>query len=155
MLGPWPSHADYQQQTVDALSCFARFNPHALLAYADAISKLFILNLDPLKQLVAPLYSTNGCPAKNQPGIFRSFVLMNTLKYSLDAWIKFLPNVPVLQIACGFRGKLPGVASYYNFIDRIIKLDEKPRVKHKRGNQRRNTESRRCRRNIPGWYRNW
>lgn len=132
MLGSWPSHAAYQQQAADSLSVIARTNPHSLLAYEDAISKLYILNLDPMKLILSPLYSTNGCPAKNQPEIFRSIVLMNHLKYSLNEWIKWLPNVPVLQIACGFRGKLPGVASYYDFINRIIKLDEKPRVKRKK-----------------------
>jgi len=132
MLGPWPSHADYQQQTAAALSLMAKFDPHPLWAYEDAISKLYILNLDPLKTLVAPLYSTTGAPAKNQPGIFRSLVLMNHLEYSLDEWVKWLPKVPLLQVACGFFEGCPGIASYYDFINRIIKLDEKPRVKHKK-----------------------
>jgi len=114
------------------LSLHARFHPHDLWAYENAISKLFILNLDPLRNLVAPLYSTTGAPSKNQPAIFRAFVLMNLLKLSLDEWFKLLPKAPVLQIVCGFRKVLPGIASYYNFIDRIIKLDEKPRVKLKK-----------------------
>ena len=132
MLGSWPSHAEYQQQTAHELSLIARFNPHSLWAYEDAISKLYILNLDPLKVLMSPLYSTNGCPAKNQPGIFRSMVLMNHLGYSLGEWIDWLPKVPVLWTACGFDDGLPGVASYYDFINRIIPLDEKPRIKRKK-----------------------
>jgi hypothetical protein len=132
LLGPWPSHADYQQQTVSELSRVAQTNPHALLEYQDPISKLYILNLDPLKRLVAPLYSTTGRPSVNQPEIFRSLILMNDLKYPLDKWILKLSLNPVLQKACGFSGKLPGVASYYDFINRIIKLDEKSRHKPKK-----------------------
>jgi len=37
-----------------------------------------------------------------------------------------------LQIACGFIDKCPGIASYYDFMNRIVKLDEKPRVKPKK-----------------------
>jgi len=129
MLGSWPPHAEYQQQTAKRLYYYARFQPHELLKYEGAISKLFILDLDPLRTLLAPLYSTTGAPAKNQPAIFRAFVLMNHLKLSPDEWFKQLPNAPVLQIICGFRKTLPGIASYYNFIGRVINLNEKPRVK--------------------------
>ena len=57
---------------------------------------------------------------------------MNDLGFSLDEWAVKLSNNHVLQIACGFRGNLPGVASYYDFISRLIKLEEKPRVKPKK-----------------------
>ena len=76
-----------------------------------------------------PLYSKVGRPSVNQPEIFRSLVLMICLGYSLEQWIAKLPHNPVLCAACGFRGKLPGIASYYDFISRLIKLDEKPRCK--------------------------
>jgi len=132
LLGHWPSHTHYQQQTAAALSTAAKTNPHVLLEYQDSISKLYILNLDPLKILVAPLYSTTGRPSTNQSEIFRSLVLMNDLGHPLDKWVPKLSNNPVLQKACGFKGKLPGVASYYDFINRIIKLDEKPRTRQKK-----------------------
>jgi len=132
MLGSWQTHADYQRQMVARLTLAARTNPFACLEYESSISKLYILNLDLLKPVIAPLYPAIGRPSKNQPEIFRSIILMNDLGYSLDKWIVKLPLCPVLQIACGFCGNLPGVASYYDFIDRIIKLDEKPRVKPKK-----------------------
>lgn len=132
MLGTWLSHADYQRETAVALSVIASRHPYALLEYQDAISKVYILNLDPLKKLIEPLYSTVGRPAENQPGIFRALVLMVCLRYSLDKWIPKLSLNPVLRIACGFTEKLPGVASYYDFIQRIIKLDERPRCKPKK-----------------------
>ena len=57
---------------------------------------------------------------------------MNDLGFSLDKWVDKLSKNRVLQIACGFCGKLPGIASYYDFIDRIVSLQEKPRHKPKR-----------------------
>ena len=133
LLGYWRSHSDYQQQVAAELSIIARLNPSALLEYERPISKLYILNLDPLKPILAPLYSSTGRPSENQPEIFRAFVLMNGLGLSVDEWVVKLSINRILQIACGFAsGKLPGVASYYDFIDRLIKLDEKPRVKPKK-----------------------
>lgn len=137
LLGLWPSHAEYQQETAATLSTMAKSSPYALLEYQESISKLYILNLDPLKKLVAPLYSATGRPSNNQPEIFRSLALMNALGFSLDEWIVKLALNPVLQAACGFRGKLPGVASYYDFINRIIKLDEKPHSKPKKRKPRK------------------
>ena len=115
-----------------ALSLVARISPLALLEYEHAISKLYILNLDPLRELLAPRYSAVGRPSKNQSEIFRSLVLMNALGFPLDQWIDKLSKNPVLQLACGFLGKLPGIASYYDFISRVIRLDEKPRHKNKK-----------------------
>lgn len=132
MLGAWTSHEDYQQRTVAELSLIAKLNPYSLWEYQSSLSKLYILDLNPLKTLIAPLYSTTGRPSINQPEIFRSLILMNDLGFPLDKWIVKLAQNPVLKIACGFHGKLPGIASYYDFINRIIKLDERPRYKPKK-----------------------
>jgi hypothetical protein len=132
MLGNWQLHTEYQQHVATALSLWAKINPYPLWEYETSISKLYILDLDPLKHLIAPLYSPTGRPSENQSEIFRSFILMNDLGYSLNQWIVKLSQNPVLQIVCGFCGKLPGVASYYDFINRIIHMDEKSRYKSKR-----------------------
>jgi len=132
MLGSWKPHAEYQQHVTAALSLVAKMSPWPVLEHRLSISKLYILNLDPLKILLEPLYSPTGRPSNQQPEIFRSLVLMNGLGYSLDKWLAKLSLNPVLQLACGFAGKLPGVASYYDLINRIVKLDEKPAVKSKK-----------------------
>jgi hypothetical protein len=137
MLGPWPFHTDYQQRAVAALSEIAKTNPNALREYQDAISRVFILDLDPMKNLMSPLYSNTGRKAKNQSEIFRSLILMVFLGFSLDEWHDKLSFNRVLQIACGFYGDLPGIASYYDFISRMIKLDEKPRCKPKKRKPRK------------------
>ena len=132
MLGYWEPYADYQQRVTTELSVIARLNPGALYEYEYSISKAYILNLDLLKPLIAPRYSSTGRPSENQPEIFRSLIIMNSLKLSPEQWVDKVGNNAVLRIACGFRGNLPAVASYYDFIDRIYKMEEKPRCKPKK-----------------------
>jgi len=62
---------------------------------------------------------------------------MVCLGLPLDVWIVKLALNPILQAACGFCGKLPGVASYYDFINRLIKLDEKPRCRPRKRKPRK------------------
>jgi len=150
LLGLWPFHKDYQQQVIINLSLLVMINPYALLEYEYSISKLYILDLDPLKILLAPHYSFTGRPSKNQSEIFRSLILMNDLGYSLDEWINKLSKCQVLQFACGFRGKLPGVASYYDLINRIIRLDEKPRNKRKKRKPKKNYDKEKMPPKHPG-----
>ncbi|MDW7672220.1 MAG: hypothetical protein SCM88_11110, partial [Bacillota bacterium] len=79
MLGNWPTHDEYQRFVVRELSILAQLDPSALFEYEKEISKLFILNLDALKTVIASLYSCTGRPSNQQSEIFRSFVLMNHL----------------------------------------------------------------------------
>lgn len=133
MLGNWPTHNDYQTFVVENLSLLAQVNPSALFEYEKEISKLYILNLDVLKPVIAHLYSITGRPSNQQSEIFRSFVLMNHLGLTLDQWCFKIKNNFVLRTAAGFDSTdLPGLASYYDFINRIIKLDERPRLKKKK-----------------------
>jgi len=96
MLGKWLLHQEYQEFVVSKLSDLARLNPHALLEYENEISRVFILNLDLLKPIIEPLYSTTGRPSNLQPEIFRSFILMNSRGYTLDNWLVKLKNNYVL-----------------------------------------------------------
>lgn len=131
MLGTWRSHDDYQRQLVKNLTTLTQTNPHALLEYEKIISKLFILNFDPLHTIIKHLYSVTGRKSKSQPEIFRAFILMNHLGLSLDQWIHKVKFNAVLRIAAGFDSDtLPAIASYYDFITRIIRFDEKPRSKY-------------------------
>lgn len=129
MLGKWLSHSEYQKFVISELSDLARVNPHALLEYQNEISKVFILNLDLLKPIIAHLYSTTGRPSNLQPEIFRSFILMNSLGFTLDNWLVKLHNNYVLRVLIG--GVVPSLGSHYDFINRIYKLDEKPKHKLK------------------------
>ena len=130
MLGKWLTHKDYQNFVVSELSVIARLNPSALLEYENEICKVFILDLDLLKPIIAPLYSKTGRPSNLQPEIFRSFILMRTMGYTLDNWLVKLNNNSVLRILIG--GTIPSLGSHYDFINRIYNLDEKPLHKPKK-----------------------
>ena len=131
MLGFWRSHSDYQQFVISSLrTCDSS---ESILEYKSAISKLFILDLDKLKNIISPLYSSTGRPALHQPEIFRSFILMNDLGFKLDNWIPKLQNNFVLRTIIGVdKDSIPSVSSHYDFINRLIKIDEKPRIKLKK-----------------------
>ena len=133
MLGNWRSHAEYCGFVLKKLKGISKINPHSLYEYETEISKLYILNLDKLKKIIAPLYSSTGRPSDFQPEIFRSFVLMNSLKIPLDSWVAKLKHNPVLQAAIGVtEDNIPCVSSHYDFINRLIDIDERPRVKVKK-----------------------
>ena len=132
LLGYWEPHALYQQRVAAELSAIARFNPGALYEYERSISKAYILNIDLLKPLVASCYSSTGRQSKNQPEIFRALIIMNDLGLSPERWAVKVEHNAVLRIACGFTDKLPGIASYYDFISRIFRMEEKSRYKPKK-----------------------
>jgi len=67
MLGTWRSHDDYQRYLVKNLTTLAQINPHTLFEYEKIISKLYILNLDPLQNIIKHLYSVTGRKSKSQP----------------------------------------------------------------------------------------
>jgi len=88
---------------------------------------MLIFNLDPLIPIIMPLYPPIGRPAEMQLEIFRSLVLMEHLHMSLNNWVEKLTNNPVLRTIAGFTlDNMPNTSSYYDFINRIVPLDEKP-----------------------------
>ena len=125
MLGDWRSHVDYQAFVVTQLSSVA--DKSSMFEYENIISKLYILNLDPLKTCISPLYSDIGRPSESQPEIVRAFVLANDLGIVLDRLPDKLRHNFILRTIAGFTEEsLVEIASYYDFINRIIKLDERP-----------------------------
>ena len=133
MLGNWRSHAEYCKFVTTVLRKISKNNPHNLYEYETEISKLFILNLDKLEKIIAPLYSEIGRPSNFQPELFRSFVLMISLKLPLDKWLHKLKHNPVLQAVVGVTSEnIPSASSHYDLINRLIKIDECPKIKLKK-----------------------
>lgn len=132
MLGEWLSHDEYRDFVVKKMAVLSSVNPWIIFEYEAIISKLHILNLDPLKTILEPYYSCTGRPSKHQAEIFRSFIIMNHLQISLDQWISKVEHNYLLRVIAGFDDQLPGVASYYDFINRLMKFDDKARVKNKK-----------------------
>lgn len=80
MLGNWRTHEEYQSYLLEKILPFFESDKDNITQYKDALSKLYILDLDPLKPLLSGYYSTTGTPAKNQPELIRSFILMSEMK---------------------------------------------------------------------------
>ena len=133
MLGKWNSHIEYQESVKRNLHDISPTDPQRVLEYQNVISKLYILNTDKLMKVMLPLYSSIGRPAQLQPEIFRSFVAMSELDFKLDAWLAKLKNNMVLRCAIGVgETDIPSASSHYDFINRIIDMDEKPQIRLKK-----------------------
>lgn len=121
MLGSWCIHKEYQNYLVNNILQFYKTDPDRVLKYEKALSKLYIIDLDPLLPLLAPYYSITGAPAKNQPELIRSFILMSELKYhSITKWVYDLNHDELLRIMIGLpKSKIHQLGSYYDLINRV------------------------------------
>lgn len=103
-----------------------------MVALDKSISKLYLLNLDPLLPVVKPLYLDLGQPAKSQQGIIRSFVLMlEQQEYSITNWARKVASDPLLFDICGFDDNAHAVASYYDLLIRFWLADRKSHLELK------------------------
>ncbi|APM40795.1 hypothetical protein [Clostridium kluyveri] len=118
MLAIWRSHAEYQLFLINNLLSLYTQSKTSLNFYSEALSKLYILDLDVIKPLIQPCFSNTGKPSNQQPEIFRSFILMSELGYySIPKWIAFLRATPILCYAIGVSpDDVPGVGNHYDFI---------------------------------------
>ncbi|MCL2087829.1 MAG: hypothetical protein FWH05_09600 [Oscillospiraceae bacterium] len=132
MLGKWSRHIEYQEFVKQKLRDISQSDPCKVLEYEEVISKLYILPTDKLMKTMLPLYSEIGRPAELQPEIFRSFVAMKELGFTLDNWIVKLRNNEVLRTAVGITENIPCASSHYDFINRIIDMDERPKIRLKK-----------------------
>ncbi|HOJ10477.1 MAG TPA: hypothetical protein PK733_07785 [Clostridiales bacterium] len=121
MLGPWRTHKEYQSYLEENFFQFFKADPKNVMQYKDALSKLYILDLDSLKPLLSSYYSITGAPAKNQPELIRSFILMSELKeHSITNWVLKLQSNEILCNMIGLsRDEIHQVGSYYDLINRV------------------------------------
>ena len=130
MLGYWRPMEEYQYFVLGELSSFALTNPTSVLEYKSSIEKLWIFNTDRIKYITEGCYSFTGRPSTNQPELYRSYVLMQDLGLTLSEFHVKLALNPVIRIICGFSpNDVPSVGAFYTFVDRLIKIDDKARVK--------------------------
>lgn len=115
------SHSEFQSWLQKQIS--ARLSTHApaLKLHASLLEKVFALNLDHAKPIMAELYSATGRPALLQPEILRALFVMTHLKVaSITQFIKTLPANEILAIACGFEPvQIPPVGSFYALTARL------------------------------------
>lgn len=120
-MGHWCSHSEYQKALVDKLLPVYQSDKQRVAGYAGAISKLYLLDLDRLKPLLTAVYSHTGAPAKHQPEIFRSFVLMSELgELSITNWVARLQFDSLLAMMIeADPARVPGVGNHYDLINRL------------------------------------
>ena len=83
-----------------------------------AFFKIIWLDVDNTFDILRPLYSNTGRPAKNQIQFLRSFILMAHFKYfSIKKWVNRLKKQNALAIICSFDPlDVPSFSSHYDFI---------------------------------------
>ena len=88
--------------------------------YKCALHKMKKLALDPIRDIVFPLYSQMGRPANDPAVYFRSFILMQHFDYtSIDRWVETAANDEVLMFLMG-TSHVPSVSCHYDFISRVM-----------------------------------
>lgn len=129
MLRDWTYHTTYQESVRRELELLSKDEKSRLSLFQDSLSKLFLLNLDPLLSIIKPLYSAFGRPSKNQCELLRSLILMLDRKvYSITEWSHITTKDNIVRLLCGFtRNSIPGIASYY---DLLMRIWLSPRKKH-------------------------
>ncbi|MBI2150797.1 MAG: transposase, partial [Acidobacteria bacterium] len=111
--------------------------------------ELFLLNLDTLRPIVAHLYSSNmGATAKPPEDMLRSLLAMVMCGvFSIDDWVDMMRSQPFYAVISGFepdpsKGRIPGVGTFFLFIDRLLGLiDNPPRHVRKPRPKSRDTKS--------------
>ena len=88
MLGPWRTHAQFQDWLQQRLRKLLPQREAQIKFHADALEKVYNLDLDRLKKLILSRYSYTGRPAVNQPEIFRALVLAKHYKESITSFVK-------------------------------------------------------------------
>lgn len=121
MLGYWRPHNEYQTFLIENLIPIYLSDKPLVEQYDKALSKLYSLDLDPIKTIIEGYYSHTGTPALNQPELLRSFILMSELRiHSIPKWVKKLRKNRILAIMVGLDpSEIPGVGSYYDLVNRL------------------------------------
>ena len=121
MLKHWQTHKEYKTFLISQLKDTFFHSKLKIIQHSKVISKLYILNLDPLENIISHLYSSTGRPATNQAAIFRSFILMLSLNfYSITKWYNELQFNPLYCSLIGVNSdNVPSIGAHYDFINRL------------------------------------
>jgi hypothetical protein len=102
--------------------------------------KLKQTNLDPAYPLLSVLYSScHGRPARDPVSMLRScLAMMECGVTSFDVWVKMMHDDPFYAIISGFDPQdIPGVGTFYDFQDRLLQRQRRPRTTCCRPRRRR------------------
>ncbi len=121
MLGFWQSHSSYQKSLEKFLISNFPIHKGRVLYFSNLIHKVWILDLDPLKDIICQCYRPFGRPAHYQEKIIRSLIVMTHLKiHSISEFVSLIKSDRLFAAICGFFDDYtPGVGNFYDFIDRL------------------------------------
>ena len=144
MLSVKCTHKEYQNFVKELLDQFFLQNKRhvTVLTRADLIKKLWICDLTGIIYLLKNQYSKSkqGAPPKDPAALLRSLLLMTfTGETSISKWVKTLKADPFYAILSGFwpgdfhpqgidgfkADSIPGVGTFYDFMDRLIVTDKR------------------------------
>jgi len=138
MLRPSRSHADYVAFVHAQMGGVREPDRHL-----PAEAKLLLLDLSQAVPILALLYATTGAPAVPPEDLLRSLIAMMLCGVtSIDVWVALMRDEPFYAIISGFDpSAVPGVGTFYDFMDRLLGLDSK-KVQHlfRRRHKRRQTK---------------
>lgn len=134
MLRDFTFHEEYQKNLLLNLTLFYETDRERVAELQESISKLYLLNLDPLYPIIKPLYSNTGRPAKNQLGIIRSLILMlDQDEHDIPKWAAKVASDRLLCAICGFEfGDTPAFSSYYDLTKRLWQASHEVQVARKK-----------------------
>jgi len=126
MLKPSRSHQDYAAFVRRATAKVPEPNRHL-----PAKAKLLLLDLTLAVPILALLYAADGRPAIPPEDLLRSLIAMMLCGVtSIDVWVALMRDQPFYAIISGFDpAHVPGVGTFYDFMDHLLGLDPK-QVKH-------------------------
>ncbi len=137
------SHQQYQKFVETYLDMlYIQTNQHVTLFERQSyILKFWDADLTGIVTILKPFYSKSnkGIPPKDAVALFRSLLLMTEVGVtSISKWVKELRSTPIYAIISGFIptcckpseynayfDKLPGVGTFYDFINKLIRCDKK------------------------------
>jgi hypothetical protein len=109
MVRPLRKHKEYVEYVKEKLKKIA-----IPIRHSHIPEKLFLLDLQPLKNVLKQLYSKDkGRPAKPPDDMVRSLVTMTFCGVtSIDKWVALMRSFPFYAIISGFEpDSVPGVLS--------------------------------------------
>ncbi len=121
MLGTWHTHTEYQTYLYKKLKQLLKTNPKSIQAFTTTILKMWCMNLDPMRSVVAPLFSATGRPSDRQPEIMRLLILMDDRRErDIDKWLKTVAATPLFCALAGIDAhELPGASTLRDFVSRL------------------------------------
>lgn len=116
---------------------FQKNEIRSILRFAPYIARFFLLDLDYLRTLMEPTYNNPHHTPTDPVPLLRSLLLMTFVKESsITKWVERLKDNKVYAILSGFKPhEVPGVGTFYDFIDRLTLVDK--HLKRKRKNRRK------------------